>query len=360
MALPRALLFLAGAASLAAALEPGQVLVVVNDNSALSRSVGEYYARRRGIPAGQVFRIRTTDAEEISRAVFNRDIAAPLARALRDRGQILCLATTAGVPLKIAGSDGYGGDQASVDSELAALYQDIVTRRPHRTAGLLPNPYFQARQPFSHPAFPLYLVCRLAAYSFTDIRSMIDRGMEARNRGVAVLDTRGDLDNQGDTWLISAAARLPRSRVVLDDSRAVLTGVRDVIAYAGWGSNDKHHTQRDPRFTWLPGAIVTEFVSTNGRTLREPPANWIFGAWSSPANFFAGTPQSLAADYIRYGAAGISAHVYEPYLSNTPRPDILLPAYLLEGATLAESYWRAIPSLSWQNIVLGDPLCRLQ
>jgi uncharacterized protein (TIGR03790 family) len=339
------------------------VLVVVNENSALSRSVGEYYARRRSIPSAQVVRLRSTDDEEIPRAVFDRQIAAPLADFLRRSGwteRILCLATTAGLPIRIAGSDGYGGDQASVDSELAVLYQDLTLKRPHRTAGLLPNPYFRAHAPISHAAYPLYLVTRLAAYSFADVRAMIDRSLEARNRGVAVLDTRGDLDNQGETWFISAAARLPKSRIVLDDSRTVLTGVRDVIAYAGWGSNDKNHTQRDPRFTWLAGAIVTEYVSTNGRTLKEPPAQWTFGSWANPASWFAGTPQSLAADYVRYGASGVSAHVYEPYLSNTPRPNILLPAYLLEGATLAESYWRAIPSISWQNMVLGDPLCRLQ
>ena len=74
--------------------------------------------------------------------------------------------------------------------------------------------------------------------------------------------------------------------------------------------------------------------------------------------FFAGSPQSLAADYILEGATGASGHVDEPYLSMTPRPDLLLPAYY-RGRNLAESYYLAIPALSWQNIVLGDPLCSL-
>ena len=42
----------------------------------------------------------------------------------------------------------------------------------------------------------------------------------------------------------------------------------------------------------------------------------------------------------------------------TPRPDLLLPAYY-SGRNLAESYYLAMRSLSWQNIVLGDPLCSL-
>jgi hypothetical protein len=37
----------------------------------------------------------------------------------------------------------------------------------------------------------------------------------------------------------------------------------------------------------------------------------------------------------------------------------LFPAYF-HGRNLAESYSVAIPGLSWQNIVVGDPLCRLK
>src|SRR5215217_3025497 len=36
---------------IAAAGKPENVLVVVNQSSALSRSIGDYYARQRGIPA---------------------------------------------------------------------------------------------------------------------------------------------------------------------------------------------------------------------------------------------------------------------------------------------------------------------
>ena len=37
-------------------------------------------------------------------------------------------------------------------------------------------------------------------------------------------------------------------------------------------------------FGWLPGAIATEFVSTDGRSFRQPPDEWKFGtgATASP------------------------------------------------------------------------------
>ncbi len=103
---------------------------------------------------------------------------------------------------------------------------------------------------------------------------------------------------------------------------------------------------------------MTEFVSTDGRTFFRPPASWNIGTWKDRQSWFAGSPQSLAADFIHEGATGASGHVNEPFLAGTPRPQYLLPAYA-QGRNLAESYYLAIPWLSWQNIVLGDPLCKL-
>src|SRR5439155_1520651 len=39
----------------------------------------------------------------------------------------------------------------------------------------------------------------------------------------------------------------------------------------------------------------------------------------------------------------------------TARPEILFPAYRA-GFTLAESFYMALPHLSWQAVVVGDPL----
>jgi tetratricopeptide (TPR) repeat protein len=71
---------------------------------------------------------------------------------------------------------------------------------------------------------------------------------------------------------------------------------------------------------------------------------------------FGGSHQSLTADLIRDGVTGASGHVDEPYLDATIRPEILFPAYV-SGRNLAESYYAAMPYLSWQTIIIGDPLC---
>jgi hypothetical protein len=38
------------------------------------------------------------------------------------------------------------------------------------------------------------------------------------------------------------------------------------------------------------------------------------------------------------------------------RPDVVFPAYL-SGANLVEAFYAAMPYLSWQTVIIGDPLC---
>jgi uncharacterized protein (TIGR03790 family) len=350
------------AAAVAFGQTPDNVLLVVNRRSEISRRISDYYLRKRHIPPANVCALDAPEEENIARGVFDKDIAAPVAACLKSRRleeKILYIVTTMGVPLRIRGSGGRDGEQASVDSELTLLYGDM-RGKPHPTRGALPNPFFGRRgEPFRHPQFPIYLACRLAAYDFEEVKGMIDRSLAAANRGKVVIDLKSEEDVPGNDWLRNAAILLPRDRVVYDESSKVLTDQRDVIGYAGWGSNDPNVKRRTFGLQWLPGGIATQYVSTDGRTFRRPPDGWNISTWKDRDRFFAGSPQSLTADFLREGATGASGHVDEPYLGFTPRPDYLFPAYL-SGRTLAESYWGATPVLSWQNIVVGDPLCRLQ
>jgi uncharacterized protein (TIGR03790 family) len=336
---------------------PDNVLIVINQSSPLSLKIGEYYAARRRVPATNICRLQAATGEEISRGEFDGQISRPIQNYLRAHNlteKILYVVTTAGVPLKVHGSGGLTGDAASVDSELTLLYFDLHGRTHALPAGIA-NPYFgKTRTSFRHPDFPIYLVTRLAGYDFEDVKGIIDRALAAHNRGKFVIDLKGSDNTLGNTWLLQAAQQLPRDRVVFDRSPTVLEHESDVIAYASWGSNDPDRKQRRLDFQWLPGAIMTEYVSSNGRTFARPPDGWNISGKVG----FAGSTQTLTGDYIHDGASGASGHVYEPYLQFTPRPNILLPAYYY-GHNLAESYYLAIPILSWMNIVIGDPLCSL-
>jgi uncharacterized protein (TIGR03790 family) len=357
----RLLLFLAATASLAA--QSGEnVLLVVNQADAASREIADYYRERRSLPAKNICAISTTPNEEIQWAVYQQQIEKPIGDCLKKNAlaeKVLYIVTTLGVPLKVEGNGTtVTTEKASVDSELTLLYGKLHGSHFERP-GMLVNPYFMKRDaPFGHPRFPIYLVTRLAGWDVADVKALIDRSLAAKNLGKFVVDLSPGANDEGNDWLKTAAILLPAERTIIDETKKVLYLQPDVIGYASWGSNDPNRKVRLLGFRWLPGAIATEFVSTNARTFKRPPDNWAYTTWEDKSHLWDGSPQGLTGDLIHEGATGASGNVYEPFLVGCVRPDYLLPAYY-QGRNLADSFYVAMPYLSWQGIVVGDPLCSL-
>ncbi|HEV2447333.1 MAG TPA: TIGR03790 family protein, partial [Candidatus Sulfopaludibacter sp.] len=323
-------------ASTAIAQTAENVLLVVNGNSPVSRQIADYYRPRRSIPLKNVCRLATVEDEEIVWETYQRQIETPIGECLKKNGlqeKVLYIVTTLGLPLKVDGlGSGTAAEHASVDSELTLLYAKLKGEQFVR-AGALRNPFFGKRDfPFRHPQFPMYLVTRLAAYDVAGVKAMIDRGLKARNRGKFIIDAGKGSNGEGNNWLRNAATLLPADRVILHETPPALYGQKDVIGYASWGSNDGARKQRWLGYQWLPGAVATEFVSTNARTFKRPPDTWNITSYQDTTHFFGGSPQGLSADLIHEGATGASGNVYEPYLTGCVRPDYLLPAWL-EGRT---------------------------
>ncbi len=347
------------------------ILVVANGESATSVRIAEYYAGHRSVPAEQILRLKGLTADPpdgMAREMYDGLIEAPVAAWLtqhsaQDRVHYIVLAK--GIPLRINGSTGRTGTVASVDSELTLLYQrmsGVTTQLP----GGLPNPYFledrplAQAQPFSHERVPLYLVTRLDGFSVDDVLKLVDRGVAPVTAGRVVLDQRASWTAVGNQWLKDAADRLVEigfgNRVLLESTSKVVTNEASILGYYSWGSNDPAIKQRDFGLGFVPGALAAMFVSFDGRTFREPPATWNIGIWEDRDTYFAGAPQSLAGDLIRAGASGVAGHVAEPFLDATIRPQILFPVYF-KGMNLAESFYLAMPDVSWATVVVGDPLC---
>ena len=362
------LLGLVGSAT-ARAQSADNVLLIVNDADPASTRIAGAYSSRRGLPADHVVHLNIAAAKDsIDRHGYMRDIEAPVAAFLtghRLQDRILFIVLTKGVPLRVNGTGGLQGTTASVDSELTLLYRKLLGIGIQEE-GRIANPYFLGdkpvadARPFTRLSSDIYLVTRLDGFSVDDVLGLIDRGSAPGRDGTIVLDEKATLiDRGGDQWLQEAAARLTAAgagdRVQLESTRAVATATGPVLGYYSWGSNDPANHQRRSGMPFAPGAIGGTFVSTDGRTFTEPPATWMpSGPDGGPT--FAGSFQSLAGNLIRDGITGVSAHVGEPYLDATIRPQILLPAYLA-GFNLAESFYLAMPFLSWQTVIVGDPLC---
>jgi uncharacterized protein (TIGR03790 family) len=366
IALAVAALFVSAVPSPAFAQTADNVVVVINDASPASVQIGEYYARKRAIAQDHIVRIKTATTDTIPRADYIKTIDQPIAQLLTKQrllDRTLYIVLTKGVPLRIDGTIGGDGTTASVDSELTLLYRRLVGT-PVAIAGHVPNPYYLNQKKisdakfFSRASFDIYLVTRLDGFTVDDVLKLIDRGSTPSTDGKIVLDQRGSLiDAGGDQWLAATADRLRQSgagdRVVLEMTKALAVTDGPVLGYFSWGSNDPANRLRRFGFQFVPGAIAGLFVSTDGRTFTEPPADWVPGVATDKRGY--GT-QSLTGDLIRDGITGVAGHVTEPYLDATIRPQILFPAYLA-GFNLAESFYLAMPYLSWQTVVVGDPLC---
>jgi Tfp pilus assembly protein PilF len=229
------------------------------------------------------------------------------------------------------------------------------------------NPYFlgdreitEAR-PFTHRDFDIFLVSRLDGYTVNDALALIERGSSARGDGKIVLDQRGALVNRtGESWIDFAAQRLTAQGhgdlLVHETTPKPARGVADVLGYFSWGSTDPQNRVRGSGMRFVPGAIAASFVGSDARTFDEPPATWVpTGDLANRATWHQGSAESLIGDLIREGVTGVAGYVSQPFLSGTVRPQILFPAYVA-GFNLIEAFYLATPHLSWQTIVVGDPL----
>ena len=91
--------------------------------------------------------------------------------------------------------------------------------------------------------------------------------------------------------------------------------------------------------TILPGAICEHFTS--------------YGGVMSGGN----SGQTPLSEFLRYGAAGASGTVVEPYANPFKFPSAMIQVHYARGCTLAEAFYQSIAG-PYQLLIVGDPLCR--
>ena len=102
------------------------------------------------------------------------------------------------------------------------------------------------------------------------------------------------------------------------------------------GSADIRWT--DSKSTILPGAIIDNLTS--------------FGGVLS-----AGAGQTPLTDFLRYGAAGSSGTVCEPFAIQNKFPVPAIQVHYARGCSLAEAFYQSVWG-PYQLLIVGDPLCR--
>ena len=369
-----------------------RVVVVRNENSDVSRAVAEDYAQRRGIQ--HVVSVRCQDSaanpglETIAFAAFQESLEKPLRDFLSGHPSIDFIVLTKGIPLRIADAPGLGlGDhRPSLDSYLAALDYDKVPDAVRVrltdsgfTGTAWANRFWNSTDRFTHVKFGGYLVTRLDGYTEADAKALTTRSLAAEQHvgklasaSKVLLDTcpafgYADRKKQPRPIFTSPpapgerptiielnfneynadmqlAAEILRSRSVpveLDETDTFVGNRSDLLGYVSWGSNDRHYEARAYRsLRFAPGAVCETAVSTSARTFLPTQGG-----------------QSLIADLIAQGVTGAKGYTDEPLLQAVASPSILWDRYT-RGWTLAESFYAASRFVGWEDIVVGDPLCR--
>src|SRR5262245_30633785 len=86
------------------ALEPAEVIVLVNKNVPESKAIADHYLKARGIPAENVVTLDLPKGEDISRKEYDEKLVPPLREAIKDRKEkVKCLLCAYGVPLRVGG-----------------------------------------------------------------------------------------------------------------------------------------------------------------------------------------------------------------------------------------------------------------
>jgi uncharacterized protein (TIGR03790 family) len=371
---------------------PKEVVVVYNADSPVSTAIARDYTSKRNVT--NLVAIHCIDSavstknETISLADYNSRVAAPISSFLAGHKGINFIVLTKGVPIRIDGGvtgsrdEGTTGNlQASVDSYLAAIdYPSIAGAVKIKITGsgatgyVWLNRYWKATAPFTHAAFGGYLVTRLDGYTQADATALVTRALAARANGdpradgnekvlldvqpgfgigdktVQPLTVTGDIPDESDygSWNADMvrAADLLRSAAIpveLDLSPTFVGNRSNLLGYFSWGSNDqKYSNDAYESLTFAPGSIGDTAVSTSARTFLPTTGG-----------------QSLIADLIAHGITGVKGYTNEPLLQAVASPSVAMDRYFISGMNLAESFYAASRFVGWEDVVIGDPLCRV-
>ena len=241
----------------------------------------------------------------------------------------------------------------------------------------------------------MYLVCRLDGNTAGEVIDSLDRAVafsvntntacmifdECDSNGVADSKPNRELDNVGPefVWsgddyelcrdLLLADGRIRKENVYYDlrggaegfcigpriDCKGkgrVIAGPVLMLASVGGnatGSRLLVHDGRDAStlypesFQYAPGAIFTSIESFNGRDFG------LTGGWPG---------QAQAANFIKAGGTFAICNAWEPFAFSLPDNILLVGNFVLGNLTWAEAAYSSLPGLSWQQVVIGDPLAR--
>lgn len=309
-----------------AALQPEQLAIVINDADPHSVEVGEYYRKRRAIPAANVVHVNIPGKPRSISPARLRELKEQIDGQLAPTVEAVLMVWTAPYAVdcnSITGAYSLGFDAGQCAKTCAAGK---------------PSAYFNAASGAPFASHRIRLSMLLPTESVQDAKDLIDRGVAAGFRNVPAtayyLATSEQARNSRNGFFPPpgrvAAKRLTTKTLQAD----VLENVQDVLVYqTGMAQVAKLET-----LGFVPGALADHLTSLGGDLL--------------------GAGQMSSLRWLKAGATASYGTVSEPcnHWQKFPNPSVLLRHYV-GGDTAIEAYWK---SVAWpaQGLFIGEPLAR--
>ena len=306
--------------------------LVINTADPYSVAVGEYYARRRRIPADQILRVELPVQPALNVVEFGQ-LYARIRDHMGSQVQGLALAWTQPYAVNCNSIT----SAVTLGMEPEACAQTCAPTKPSR--------YFNSGSVRPFTDLELRPSMLLASRSVKSARALIDRGLAAERQlgkqgaplASAVFVSTGDKARNVRAQLFppkGLPGELARFGVQVElRGGADTSPMQRVVLY----QTGLTHMDFIDREQWVAGALADHLTSSGGQLLNTEG-------------------QMSALEWLESGATASFGTVSEPcnHPQKFPHPQVLLMHYM-QGATALEAYWR---SVAWpaQGVFVGDPL----
>jgi uncharacterized protein (TIGR03790 family) len=306
-------------------ITPADVAVVVNEQDANSKQVGDYYLKARNIPANNLIIVSIPKTATLSVEQFT-ELQQKIDMQLKPNIQVIVLMWTTPYAVNcnsITSAITLGYDSKQCDDTCA------VGKK---------NPYFNSVSRNPYKDLKLRLSILLPTDSIDLAKSIIDKGvLSAFNLNESTgyfLKTKDEARSKPrERFFPTDLTKFESKKIVMRTIHADnIKDKKDVMFYfTGATSVPKLET-----LNFMPGAIADHLTSAGGILYNE---------W-----------QMSSLKWLEAGASGSYGSVSEPcnYWQKFPNPTVVVEHYLA-GETLIEAYWK---SVYWptQGLFLGEPL----
>lgn len=354
---------------------PENVVVVVNPRSWASMTVANHFIRLRSIPSGNVIYIDWAELP-ISTSIdkFRDTILRPILEQIEERGlagQIDYIVYSSDFPyaIRLAGDFEGTAPQYSVGSITGLTYL-----LPFTLSG--DTRYTDSRTNWYAPTF----TPRRVASSSRGFRTEYDwlpngdQGSGAEGLHYYLSTMLAYTSGRGNS-VGEAIDYLSRS--------ALADGTRPEGTVFFMRNSDVRSTTREPAFAPVAqelrergieaeivgGVLPTDQEQVLGAVVGKANYRWaashstmVPGAICENLTSYGGilregASQTPLTEFLRYGAAGSSGTVVEPFAIQAKFPHPSLHIHYTQGCSLAESFYQSVTG-PYQLLVVGDPLCR--